>query len=325
MRGSSKDFLRLFMKSYPSYFSLAENGELKHRVEKAYELLKSCRLCPRKCGKNRTKGEKGFCKTGLQAVVSSHGPHFGEERPLSGRHGSGTIFFTYCNLGCVFCQNYEISHLGMGEMVTPEKLARIMLELEEIGCHNLNLVTPTHVVPQIIEALSLAVAEGFSLPLVYNCGGYESMETLKLLDGIVDIYMPDFKFWDEKTSERLASAPDYPQVAREAIREMYRQVGDLATNGAEIAKRGILVRHLVLPSGLAGTGRVAGFLSREISSNTYVNVMDQYRPCYRADRYPEISRPLREREFADAVELAVNAGLCRLDQVEFPRYRMVHL
>ncbi|MCX5867207.1 MAG: radical SAM protein [Proteobacteria bacterium] len=279
------------MKSYPSYFSLAENGELKHRVEKAYELLKSCRLCPRKCGKNRTKGEKGFCKTGLQAVVSSHGPHFGEERPLSGRHGSGTIFFTYCNLGCVFCQNYEISHLGMGEMVTPEKLA----------------------------------AEGFSLPLVYNCGGYESMETLKLLDGIVDIYMPDFKFWDEKTSERLASAPDYPQVAREAIREMYRQVGDLTTNGAEIAKRGILVRHLVLPSGLAGTGRVAGFLSREISSNTYVNVMDQYRPCYRADRYPEISRPLREREFADAVELAVNAGLCRLDQVEFPRYRMVHL
>jgi len=261
----------------------------------------------------------------LRAVVSSHGPHFGEERPLSGRHGSGTIFFTHCNLGCVFCQNYEISHLGMGEPVTPKKLAEIMIELEETGCHNLNLVTPTHVVPQILEALSLAVEMGFSLPLVYNCGGYESLDTLKLLDGIVDIYMPDFKFWDEKTSERLASAPDYPQVAREAIREMYRQVGDLTTNGEEIAKQGLLVRHLVLPSGLAGTGRVAGFLTREISSNTYVNVMDQYRPCYRADRYPDIARPLREKEFADAVEKAVNAGLCRLDQVEFPRYRMVHL
>ena len=321
----NQDFLRLFMKTYPSYLPLAEKGKLKHRIEEAYELLKSCRLCPRKCGKNRVQNEVGFCKTGLQAVVSSHGPHFGEERPLVGRNGSGTVFFAHCNLGCVFCQNYEISHLGMGEMVTPEELAGIMLELEETGCHNLNLVTPTHVVPQILEALSLAVEQGFSLPLVYNCGGYESLETLKLLDGIVDIYMPDFKFWDEKTSARLASAPDYPQVAREAIREMYRQVGDLATNGAEIARRGILVRHLVLPSGLAGTGRVAGFLSREISPDTYVNVMDQYRPCYQADRHPEISRPLREEEFADAVELAVKAGLRRLDQVEFPRYRMVHL
>lgn len=273
---------------------------------------------------NRLKGEQGFCKTGVHALVSSHGPHFGEEQPLVGKHGSGTIFFTSCNLGCVFCQNYEISHLGVGQPATPDRIAGMMLDLADVGCHNINLVTPTHVVPQILKALSLAAEGGLSLPLVYNCGGYESVETLRFLEGIVDIYMPDFKFWDRDTADRLAQAPDYPDAARQALKEMHRQVGDLVIDGEGIAVRGLLVRHLVLPQDLAGTGEVMEYIAREISRDTYVNVMDQYRACFQADRYPDINRSLSARDFENALESALRAGLNRLDQLQFPRrYRIV--
>ena len=309
------------MGGVPSYKVLAESGELDRRIEAADELTRSCRLCPRACGVNRMEGELGFCRTAARALVSSHGPHFGEERPLVGKHGSGTIFFTNCNLGCVFCQNYEISHLGVGQPVSPDRLAGMMCELEDLGCHNINVVTPTHVVPEILKALALAVERGLTVPIVYNSGGYDSVETLRILDGIVDIYMPDFKFWDRDTADRFAKAPDYPEAARNALREMHRQVGDLQIGDDGIAVRGLLVRHLVLPQDLAGTEEVVDFLAREISKETYVNVMDQYRPCFRADRYPEINRPLQVRDFENALEMALRSGLKRLDQLNYPRQR----
>ena len=247
-------------------------------------------------------------------MVSSYGPHFGEESPLVGRHGSGTIFFTYCNLRCVFCQNYTISQLGEGNTVDSKELSRMMLSLEARGCHNINLVSPTHVIPYILEALELAAAEGLHLPLVYNSGGYDSVETLQLLDGIVDIYMPDMKYANEKTARQLSGIKDYPKVNKAAIREMYRQVGDLQIDEDGVAQRGLLVRHLILPNRLAGTRETVRFLAQEVSTNTYLNIMAQYHPCYKAFDIPPLSRPVNKHEFHEALDLAHQQGLNRLDK-----------
>ncbi len=303
----------------PAYLDLHARGILARRVRTAIEVLRSCVICPRMCKVNRLEGELGFCRTGRHAMVSSFNPHFGEEAPLVGRGGSGTIFFTHCNLLCLFCQNYDISHLGIGDEVDARLLARMMIRLQEEGCHNINFVTPTHVVPQILEALPVAIEAGLRVPLVYNTGGYDRVETLRLLDGIVDIYMPDIKFMDTETAGRLCNAPDYPEIVRAAIREMHRQVGDLTTDPDGIAERGLLVRHLVMPSGLAQTREAMEFLASEISKETYVNVMDQYRPCGEAHTHRDLSRRITQQEYAEAVEAARKSGLRRLDSRERPR------
>lgn len=290
-----------------------EKEELSRIRNRFYQILEDCSLCPRDCHVNRLKGELGFCRTGRSAVVSSFGPHFGEEFPLVGRHGSGTVFFANCNLGCVFCQNYDISHLGRGSPVDDVELASIFLKIQSFGCHNLNLVTPTHVVPQIIAALEIAVQKGFSLPLVYNCGGYESVESIKLLEGIIDIYMPDFKFMDDGIAFSLTKARSYPEHAKESIKEMHRQVGDLKLSREGIAYRGLLVRHLLLPEFLSGTERVLQFIADEISANTYLNLMDQYYPCYLAKNHESLSRRIYPEEWNRAVTLAREIGLSRLD------------
>ncbi|MCD6562227.1 MAG: radical SAM protein [Deltaproteobacteria bacterium] len=296
----------------PSYLKLFEENELSKRVEKALSLLESCHLCPRKCGVNRLEGETGVCGTGRNAKAAGFNAHFGEEAPLVGRFGSGTVFISSCNLLCSFCQNYEISHFGEGIEVRPEQMADMMIQLSVKGCHNINFVTPTHVVPQILEALIPAVKKGLRLPLIYNSSGYDSKETLELLDGIFDIYMPDFKFWDAEWAKRYCKAPDYRQAAIEAIKEMHRQVGDLVIDDG-IAVRGLLVRHLVMPNNVAGTVNIMKFLAKDISTNTYVNVMDQYRPCGKADKDDFIKRRLTSKEYGDAVNAAKDAGLTRLD------------
>jgi len=250
-------------------------------------------------------------------MVSSYGPHFGEEAPLVGRYGSGTIFFTYCNLRCVFCQNYTISQLGEGSIASREGLAKTMLALQAKGCHNINLVSPTHVIPYILDALELAVTMGLHLPLVYNTGGYDSIETLQLLDGIIDIYMPDMKYSDEKTAEQLSGIKDYPEVNKAAVKEMHRQVGDLQLDEQGIAQRGLLIRHLVLPNGLAGTRGIVRFLAQEVSTSTYLNIMAQYHPCHKAFNIPLLSRPVNQQEFSEAIELARQQGLGRLDKYHF--------
>lgn len=303
----------------PAYLELHARGILAHRVRTALQVLRSCVICPRMCKVNRLEGELGFCRTGRLAMVSSFNPHFGEEAPLVGRGGSGTIFFTHCNLLCLFCQNYDISHLGIGDEADARLLARMMIRLQAEGCHNINFVTPTHVVPQILEALPLAIEEGLRVPLVYNTGGYDRVETLHLLDGIVDIYMPDIKFLDSETARRLCNAPDYPETVRAAIREMHRQVGDLITDPNGIAARGLLVRHLVMPEGLAQTREAMEFLANEISRDTYVNVMDQYRPCGEAHTHRDLSRRITQQEYGEALEAARKAGLHRLDSRERPR------
>ncbi|GAI84745.1 unnamed protein product, partial [marine sediment metagenome] len=261
-----------------AYQHLYQTGELKARVEKARSLLTRCHLCARDCGVNRLNGESGQCRTANEVIVSSFGPHFGEEAPLVGRSGSGTIFFAYCNLHCVFCQNYSISQLGEGSAVDSAELTNMMLSLQAKGCHNINLVSPTHVVPFLLEALEIATGKGLQLPIVYNTGGYDSVATLELLDGVVDIYMPDMKYSEEKVGERFSGVRRYPQVNRAAVKEMHRQVGDLQVDESGVATRGLLVRHLVLPSELAGTEDVVKFLAEEISTSTYLNVMAQYHP-----------------------------------------------
>ena len=276
--------------------------------------MENCRLCPRECKADRFSGEIGHCQTARKAKVASYNAHFGEEAPLVGRFGSGTIFLNSCNLRCSFCQNYDISHLNEGVEVEPEQMAAMMIQLAEKGCHNINFVTPTHVVPQILEALIHAIEQGLKIPLVYNSGGYDGEETLKLLDGIFDIYMPDFKFWDGKWAERYCRAPDYREMAIVAIKEMHRQVGDLAIDDQGVAIRGLLVRHLVMPDNIAGTEKIMHFLAKEISTNTYVNVMNQYRPCGEAHKDEFIKRPLTPQEFRDAMNIAREAGLMRLDQ-----------
>lgn len=268
-------------------------------------------MCPQVCGPDRTKGELGFCGVGRQALVASTGPHFGEEPPLVGGRGSGTIFFSGCNLACVFCQNCDISQGREGRPVPAQQLARVMLDLQRIGCHNINLVSPSHVVPQVLEALAIAAEQGLHLPLVYNSGGYDSLSTLRLLDGVVDIYMPDFKYWDDSTAAKYSGAKGYPTVAREAIKEMHRQVGNLVEDGNGIAVRGLIVRHLVLPGDLSGTPEVARFIAKEISPDTYINIMAQYYPEHRAFRYPPLDRRITRAEYDRALQAAKDAGLHR--------------
>ncbi|BBO80335.1 radical SAM protein [Desulfosarcina ovata subsp. sediminis] len=299
----------------PAYIGALERGTLEKQARLASAALKQCTLCPRRCKVDRTREKLGFCRTGKLARVASFNAHFGEEAPLVGENGSGTIFFSHCNLLCNFCQNYAISHLGEGDEVTDDELADIMLQLQGAGCHNINLVTPSHVVPQIIAAVGIAARRGLTVPLVFNSGGYDRVDTLKRLDGIVDIYMPDFKFWDEQVARDTCNAPDYPAVARKAILEMHRQVGDLCIDKASgLATRGLLVRHLVLPGGLAGTSAVMGFLAEHVSRDTYVNVMAQYRPCGTARQMKPLDAPLSPSEYETAVREAMSAGITRLDR-----------
>ncbi|MCX7885790.1 MAG: radical SAM protein [Verrucomicrobiae bacterium] len=279
------------------------------------EMLASCRVCPHHCKVNRLRDEIGRCGIGRLARVASYGPHHGEEDCLRGWRGSGTIFFSGCNLQCVFCQNWDISHEAGGEAVSAERLAEIMLELQELGCHNINWVTPSHVVPQCIEALTIAKQRGLRLPVVYNSGGYDSVETLQRLEGLVDIYMPDFKFWDVSVAARFTNAADYPEVARAALREMHRQVGVLQIDHNGLARRGLLVRHLVMPNNLAGTAEIARWLATELSPDTYCNVMAQYHPAGDAFRHPELRRRITASEFSEAVQAALRAGLHRLDKL----------
>jgi len=300
----------------PAYLRAFRKGLFPERIKKALKILESCTLCPRDCRVNRVKGEKGVCRAGFLPEVSSYSPHFGEESPLVGHHGSGTIFLTHCNLRCLFCQNYSISHQGDGREVTFERLARMMLELQKIGCHNINFVTPTHYVPQILKALSLAIANGLSIPLVYNTGGYDAVASLELLDGIFDIYMPDFKFGAPDPAKKFCQAYDYPDLARQAIKEMHRQVGDLSMDQDGIARHGLLLRHLVLPSKLAGTRAVMHFLAAEISRNTYVNIMDQYYPCGDIPPGSPLERGTSAEEFEEALRIAGQEGLTRLDKRE---------
>jgi putative pyruvate formate lyase activating enzyme len=296
-------------------YTRLKEAELGQKIKDADNILRECALCPRQCRVDRTSGKKGYCRTGDAPFISSWGPHFGEERPLVGIHGSGTIFFGNCNLRCIFCQNYSISHLGEGLEISHEKLADIMLSLQGSGCHNINLVTPTHQVAAIIRAVRIASEKGLAVPLVYNCGGYESLATLKILEGIVDIYMPDLKYADNVSAKKYSDAGDYADKAKSAIKEMHRQVGDLLIDERGIAKRGLLVRHLVLPANIAGTADVVRFIAEEISTNTYVNIMDQYHPCFKAFGSPPLDRRITAKEYTDALEYAVRAGLKRIDGV----------
>lgn len=298
---------------FPSYLNVYKQDKLEAKIEQLNKLLSCCILCPRQCKVNRLKDERGFCGGGMDAVVSSVFPHFGEESPLVGRHGSGTIFFSHCNLKCIFCQNYEISHLAEGKEVKPHELAEYMLRLHNMGCHNINLVTPTHFTPQILSALKIAIGEGLNLPLVYNCGGYESCEVIDILEGIIDIYMPDAKFSSKEASQRLCNATDYFPNLKKVLKLMHSQVGDLEIIDG-IAKRGLLIRHLVMPGGLAGTHQIMEFIAKELSLNTYINIMAQYRPSGEAYRFKEINRPITTEEYLEAIEIAHSLGLHRFDK-----------
>ncbi len=298
----------------PAYVETRDSGLLKKKIDQARKILEACTVCPRACGVNRLAGEKGICQTGERAIVSSYSPHFGEESPLVGEHGSGTIFFARCNLLCIFCQNYDISHEGQGVEYSSEDLAKAMLFLQDRGCPNINFVTPSHVVPQILAAVDKAVGLGLRVPLVYNTSGYDRSETLAILEGVFDIYMPDFKFWDPKAAETLADAPDYPQTARKAFLEMHRQTGDLVLDEQGVAQRGLLIRHLVLPEGTAGTREIMRFLAGEISADSYVNIMAQYRPCGRASEVPALRRSITDEEHREAIGIAGEEGITRLDE-----------
>ena len=302
----------------PAYAALLHSGELKRRVRAAYERLHACDFCGRACHVDRYE-QPGACRTGTQAVVSSFGPHMGEEDPLRGHRGSGTIFFAWCNLNCQYCQNYDISQLGHGDEMEPEGIASMMLALQERGCHNINLVSPTHVVAPILAAVLIAAEAGLRLPLVWNTGGYDSLEALALLAGVVDIYMPDMKYADAEVAYRYSKVENYPAVNQMAVEEMHQQVGDLVVDENGIALRGLLVRHLVLPGALAGTAEIARFLAGKISRDTYINVMDQYRPCYKAAQLPPLARPTTSAEYERAVQQAREAGLHRFDRRE-PRF-----
>jgi len=298
----------------PAYGELENAGKLAERVEQAYSIFRSCRLCPRQCGVNRLKGKTGICGAPARPVIYSAHPHFGEEIPLVGQYGSGTIFFSNCNLRCVFCQNWPISHEGRGNEVREEDLADMMIGLQKRGCHNINLVTPTHVMPNILKATRIALKKGLRIPLVYNTSGYERVEMVRLLDGIVDIYMPDFKYTDPvKAAKYSAGAYDYPEVAMEAISEMHRQVGELKVDGRGVAYRGLIIRHLVMPNRVAGTRKFVRWVSETLPKSTYVNIMSQYHVDYRAYEYPEIARAITVQEFLEAVEWAVQSGLTNLD------------
>jgi len=298
----------------PCYIETFQSGLLEKKAQQAAEILGSCTLCPRKCRVNRKAGEKGICRTTDQALVYGYHAHFGEEAPLVGRHGSGTIFFAHCNLKCNFCQNFEISHKGMGKPVSNTELAEMMLKLQKEGCHNINFVTPSHAVPQILSAVLAAAEKGLSLPLIYNTSAYDAVETLRILDGVMDIYMPDFKFWDPRTSDITCGAPDYPDAARKAILEMHRQVGDLVMDASGLARQGLLIRHLVMPDGLGETLEIMKFIAARISVNTYVNVMPQYHPCGDIRGVKSLGRQITRAEYAKALQYALEAGLTRIDR-----------
>jgi len=315
----------------PGYVRLERSGELGRRASALREIYASCHLCPRSCGVNRLKGEKGVCRSEARVKVYAHHPHFGEERPLVGRGGSGTIFFSHCNLLCEFCQNWQINHRGDGFHESEERVARRMLDLQHRGCHNINLVTPEHVVPQVVEALAVAIERGLRLPIVYNTSAYDALSSLKLMDGLVDVYMPDFKFWSSRTAKRLAKAGDYPDRAREAIREMHRQVGVLRFTADGLACRGVLVRHLVIPGRGEESAAIFRWLASELSPDTFVNIMAQYHPAYQVGRsrdagtgdgagraarrpaYADIDRCPTASELQAAYEAARSAGLSRFD------------
>ncbi|HNU71498.1 MAG TPA: radical SAM protein [Thermodesulfobacteriota bacterium] len=299
------------MSFIPSYIILQQSGELADRIDRLNAMLASCSLCPRTCKVNRLEGTRGVCGAGRSLVVASAFPHFGEEPPLVGRHGSGTIFLSHCNLRCVFCQNHDISHHEEGSTITSEDLGRLMIGLQERGCHNINFVTPTQYAPQIVAALPDAISRGLRIPLVYNCGGYESLETIRLLDRIVDIYMPDMKFSSSAPAHTYCTAPDYPEVVKAVLREMHRQVGVLSVDSYGIAERGLLIRHLVMPEGLAGTEETMRFVAEELSPDSYVNIMDQYYPHYHAHQYPEINRCITAEEYRSALACARRYGLHR--------------
>jgi len=298
----------------PVYIETYKCGLLQEKIDKAYKILKSCKMCPRNCEIDRYTQERGICKTGINARISSYQPHFGEEDVLVGSGGSGTLFFANCNLLCNFCQNYDISHLGLGDEVTDEQIANMMLYLQNKECHNINFVTPSHVVPQILSALKLAIKKGLNIPLVYNTGSYDKVSTLKLLEGVIDIYMPDFKYMDRAKAELTMNAPDYPDTAKKAIKEMHRQVGDLIIDEQGIANHGLLIRHLVMPGELEDTRQIMRFIANEISLKTFVNVMPQYRPAGKARQIKELSYPLSNFEFENALEIAGEEGIFRLDK-----------
>jgi len=295
----------------PFYLEKLNVNDLNLRAEALHELFEECRICPNECMARREEGETGDCHSTDEVIISSVGPHFGEEPPLVGSLGSGTIFFTNCNLSCEFCQNYDISHLGIGEKVTIEDLARSMLKLQQRGCHNINLVTPTHFSVQIVEALILAIEKGLELPIVYNCGGYESVETLKLLEDIVDIYMPDIKYSIDENALKYSGIKNYWEVVTKAIVEMHRQVGNLKISKLGIAQRGLLIRHLVLPNDIAGSQKVIDFVADEISTDSYLNIMDQYHPSYNAHKYDKLTRRITPSEYKEVVDYACSKGLRR--------------
>jgi putative pyruvate formate lyase activating enzyme len=298
----------------PIYLQTERTGKLKKIETELWNILESCRLCPRKCGVNRLKGEKGFCSSADKLKVHTAHLHFGEEKPLVGKGGSGTVFFSNCNLLCCFCQNWEINHRGDGNYITHDQLAFMMLELQKRGAHNINLVTPTHIVPHIVKALRIASSRGLRLPLVYNTSAYDNIEVIKMLDGIVDIYLPDFKYQDGALAGKYSSgAMGYHSVAAEVIKEMHRQVGILQVDASGVARRGLIIRHLVMPDNIAGTDRFVQWVARELSTDTYVNIMEQYHPEHKAFDYPEISRRITNGEYRQAIQWAKAASLTNLD------------
>lgn len=294
---------------YPSYIEAYNSGNLDRVVEKTFKMLESCSICPRRCKVNRLKDEKGFCRTGFKPKVYNFMAHLGEEPPVSGRNGSGTIFFSNCNMACAYCQNYEFSQMGEGREVDFEELAKLMVQLQDVGSHNINLVTPTHVLPQILNALRIAVSCGLKIPIVYNTGGYELAEVIKLLDGIVDIYLPDMRYADNNLAIKYSGSPDYPEYNQEAVRQMYRQSGIAKIDKEGIIKRGLIIRHLVLPNNISGTDKVMRFIRDELSPDTYISLMSQYFPCYKAGQLPEISRRITDEEYEEAKGIMQSYGL----------------
>ena len=294
----------------PAYLEAYNNGILDRAIAQTREILSSCAICPRKCRVNRLKDQKGFCKTGEKARVYSFMAHHGEEPPVSGKRGSGTIFFSFCNMACVYCQNFEFSQQGgEGKEVTSEELANIMLELQGFGCHNINLVSPTHVMPQILQALKSAIKSGLNIPLVYNSGGYELAEIIRLMDGLIDIYLPDMRYADNETAKKYSSANDYPEYNRQAVKEMHRQSGTAEINGSGIMTKGLIIRHLVLPGDISGTDKIMKFISEELSPETYISLMSQYFPCYKSGDFPELSRRISLEEYESAQTIMEKYGL----------------
>lgn len=301
------------MKDYtPGYIQLSQTGAIKERIRMLKEMLKDCVLCPHHCHVDRVNNEKGFCRAGFNMVIDGYGPHYGEESALVGTGGSGTIFFSYCTMQCVFCQNCEISHHGQGYEITPSELAQIMLLLQKKGCHNINFVSPSHYVPQIAEAIYIAAKEGLNIPIVYNTGGYDELHTLKLLDGLIDIYMPDIKFGDNEKGKKYTKSVGYFDIAKIAVKEMHRQVGTLKQNDKGIAYKGLLIRHLVMPGNLADTDKILEFIAREISKDSFVNIMAQYYPAHRSYAFSELSRRITKKEYCEAVRHAENLGMTNI-------------